>query len=284
MERSASPTIARPVTTANERPGAAVPTRPVALVTGASAGIGLVFAQRLAASGHDLILVARDAARLRAAADDLISRYGVQAEVLPADLSQEDGMRRVAEHIAQSDRLAWLVNNAGFGTKGKLVNRPAAEQASMLQLHVMAPMLLTRAALPGMIARRSGTVINVSSIASFVYSAGVVNYGASKAFLRVFSEGLALELKGTGVHVQALCPGFTHTEMHARAAIRKETIPAFLWLDAGRVVDYSIAQAERRGSTVCIPDWKYKTAVLIVKYLPEWMKGWMRARYGKTRV
>ena len=267
-----------------ESPDSAATTRPIALITGASAGIGHVFAQRLAASGHDLILVARDAVRLRAVADELALQHGVHAAAFPADLSREDGMRGVAEHIAQSDRLAFLVNNAGFGTKGKLVNRPAAEQASMLQLHVMAPMLLTRAALPGMIARGSGTIINVSSIASFAFAPGVVNYGASKAFLRVFSEGLALELGGTGVHVQALCPGFTHTEMHSRAAIRKETIPAFLWLDAGRVVDYSLAQAERGGPTVCIPDWKYKTAVVMLKHLPEWMKGWMRARYGRSRL
>src|SRR5581483_4488493 len=118
--------------------------RLVALVTGATAGIGRVFAQRLAASGHDLILVARDAVRLETLADELALQYGIEAEALAADLSRDDGMRRVADRIAQESRLAVLVNNAGFGTKGRLVNRPVAEQATMLELHVMAPMLHTR--------------------------------------------------------------------------------------------------------------------------------------------
>ena len=110
---------------------------------------------------------------------------------MPADLARDEGMRSVANRIAQMERLDYLVNNAGFGSKGKLANRPVAEQATMLELHVMAPMLLSRAALPGMIARSSGTIINVSSVASFIHSPGNVNYCATKAYLRVFSEGLA---------------------------------------------------------------------------------------------
>jgi hypothetical protein len=261
-----------------------LPSRYFALITGASAGIGKVFAQRLAAQGHDLILVARDATRLQAFADELSLQFGIDVEALPADLSRDEGMRRVAERITQTANLAFLVNNAGFGTKGKLVNRPIAEQATMLELHVVAPMLLTRAALPGMIERRAGTIINVASVASFVYSAGNVNYCATKAYLRVFSEGLAMELRDTGVHVQALCPGFTHTEFHDRAAVDKSSIPDWLWLDAGRVVDDSLAQAARRGATVCIPGLRYKAIVLLVKYLPEWIKAGTRARYGKSRL
>jgi short-subunit dehydrogenase len=258
--------------------------RPVALITGASAGIGKVFAQRLAARGHDVILVARDAQRLAAVADELTLQYGVQAEVLAADLARDDGVRSVAERITQGDRLSVLVNNAGFATKGKLVNRPVAEQATMLKLHVMAPMILTRAALPGMVARASGTIINVASVASFTYSAGTVNYCATKAYLRVFSQGLAIELAGSGVHVQALCPGFTHTEFHDRAAIRKSTIADYLWLDAGFVVDQSLAQAERRGATVCIPSLRYKLIVFGLRYLPDWLKASAQARYGRMRT
>jgi hypothetical protein len=132
--------------------------RPVAPITGASAGIGKLFAQRLAAREHDLILVARDAVRLEALADELALQFGVGAEALPADLARDEGMRRVAEQITQTDRLAFLVNSAGFGTKGRLVNQPVAEQATMLKLHVMAPIVLTRAALPGMLARETGTI------------------------------------------------------------------------------------------------------------------------------
>jgi len=258
--------------------------REVAVVTGASAGIGRLFAQRLAARGYDLVLVARDAQRLESLADELARTFGVQVEPLPADLARDDGMRRVAERIAQSDRIAFVVNNAGFGTKGLLVNRPVAEQATMLELHVMAPMLLTRAALPGMLARGSGTIINVSSVASFAYSMGNVNYCATKAYLRVFTEGLAMEVAGTGVHVQALCPGFTYTEFHDRAGIDRARMPAWLWLPAERVVDESLAQAARGGATVCIPALRYRVIVFLIRYLPEWLKRGARNSYGKSRT
>jgi len=258
--------------------------RPVALVTGASAGIGKMFAQRLAASGHDLLLIARDGVRLKQIADELSLQYGINAEAMPADLARDEGMRSVANRIAQMERLDYLVNNAGFGSKGRLSNRPVAEQATMLELHVMAPMLLTRAALPGMIARNSGTIINVSSVAGFTHAVGNVNYCATKAYLRVFSEGLATELIGTGVRVQALCPGFTRTEFHDRAAIDMKSTPGFLWLDAGRVVDDSLAQAARGGQTVCIPGWQYKLAVLLIRYLPQWLVRAIRTPLMKSRV
>ena len=258
--------------------------RLVALVTGATAGIGRVFAQRLASTGHDLILVARDATRLGALADELTLQFGITAEALPADLSRDDGMRRVADRIAQEPRLAVLVNNAGFGTKGRLVNRPVAEQATMLELHVMAPMLHTRAALPGMLERRRGWIINVSSVASYTFSMGNVNYCATKAYLRVFSESLALELAGTGVQVQALCPGFTHTEFHDRAGMDKETIPGMLWLSSERVVDESLAQIAAGGHPVCVPSLRFKLIVLLLRYIPEWAMRPVRARYGRLRT
>jgi len=258
--------------------------RLVALITGATAGIGKVFAQRLAASGHDLILVARDATRLSALADELSLQFGITAEALSADLARDDGMRRVADRIAQEPRLAVLVNNAGFGTKGRLVNRPVAEQATMLELHVMAPMLHTRAALPGMIERRRGWIINVSSVASWTYSMGNTNYCATKAYLRVFSESLALELDGTGVRVQALCPGFTHTEFHDRAGMDKKTIAGVLWLTSERVVDESLAQIAAGGHPVCVPSLRFKFIVLLLRYMPEWAMRPMRARYGRLRA
>ena len=258
--------------------------RLVALITGATAGIGRVFAQRLAASGHDLILVARDSARLTTLADELALQYGVNAEALSADLSRDDGMRRVADRIAQEPRLTVLVNNAGFGTKGRLVNRPVAEQATMLELHVMAPMVHTRAALPGMIERRRGWIINVSSVASFTYSMGNVNYCATKAYLRVFSEALALEVAGTGVRIQALCPGFTRTEFHDRAGMDVSTIPRWLWLNVDRVVDESLAQIGRDGPVVCIPSKRFKLIVFLLRYVPAWMQRPLRTKYGKART
>jgi short-subunit dehydrogenase len=184
--------------------------RPRALVTGASAGIGRVFADRLAARGHDLIVVGRDAERLGALAGELGAAHGASVEVFPADLSRDDEITRLVQRVSAASPLAVLVNNAGFGTTGRLVTVPPEPQVAMLHLHTLAPMRVTQAALPAMVARGAGAVINVSSVASFLFSAGSVNYCATKAYLTVFSEGLAAELAGTGVRVQALCPGFTH--------------------------------------------------------------------------
>lgn len=258
--------------------------RPLAVVTGASAGLGKIFAQQLAERGFDLLLVARDAERLRALADEVSLQYAVHADAYPADLSRDDGMRGLAERIAKDERVMVLVNNAGFGTKGKLATRPVSEQATMLELHVMAPMLLTRAVLPGMIARREGRIITVASVASFTAAPGNVNYCATKAYQRVMMEALALELEDTGVHVQALCPGFTHTEFHGRANIDKGTIPGFLWLDAKRVVRESLDAAFGDGPVVVIPTKRYRAIVTGLRYMPRWLRGILQKRYGKARV
>ena len=259
--------------------------RPLACVTGASSGLGKEFATQLAARGHDLLLVARDLDRLNALAADLQRQFGIVATAYQADLSRDEPTRALAEHLAGEPRLAVVVNNAGFGTKGKLATRPVAEQATMLEVHVMATMLLTRAAIPGMIERRHGIIINVASVASFTASMGNVNYCATKAYQRVFSEGLAMELAGTGVRVQALCPGFTHTEFHDRMKIDKSKgIPAWAWLNADRVIRDSLEAAFGNGPTVVIPGKRYKMVVLALRYMPMWLRGLMQERYGRARV
>ncbi len=242
--------------------------RPLALVTGASAGIGRVFAERLAARGHDLVVVGRDAGRLGALAADLAARYGAGVEVSQADLSRDDDIARLADHVAGGPPLAVLVNNAGFGTKGHLVETPSGPQAAMVHLHALAPMRVTLAALPAMVARRSGAIVNVSSLAAFVYSPGNVNYCATKAYLNVFSEGLAAELAGTGVRVQALCPGFTHTEFHERMQLDKRSIPGPLWLSAEYVVACSLAALDRGGPVVVVPGLRFKFLLLAVRLAP----------------
>lgn len=259
--------------------------RPVACVTGASAGLGKVFARQLAERGFDLILVARDAERLAALADELSLQHGITAVAHPADLSRDEPMRALAERLSKEERLMVLVNNAGFGTKGKLATRPVGEQATMLELHVMAPMLLTRAVVPKMIERREGFVITVASVASFTASMGNVNYCATKAYQRVFMEGLAMELAGTGVRVQALCPGFTHTEFHDRMQIDKtKGIPRWIWLSADEVVKDSLDNAFGDGPVVVVPNWKYKGIVLMLRYMPLWLRRMMQERYGRARV
>ena len=254
--------------------------RPLAVVTGASAGLGKVFAQRLAAKGLDVVLVARDSGRLTALATELNAAHGVACEPWPADLSRDADVDPLVERLRGDERLAMLVNNAGFGTTKSLARADPAGQEAMVRLHCLAPMRLTQAALPGMLARRSGTVINVSSVASFAGSPGNVNYCATKAYLRFFSQTLALECAGRGVNVQALCPGFTYTEFHDRIAFDRGRIPRWLWMSAESVIDTSLAQAARGGSAVCIPGLKYKAIVWLLKY-GGWVLAPLQARHRR---
>lgn len=243
-------------------------TRPLAVVTGASAGIGKVFCQRLAARGYDLIVAARNAARLESLREELERQYGVSVEVFPADLTIDTDVSLLAERLTRSPRLALLVNNAGFGTRGKLADASPAIQEAMLRLHVVAPMRLTQAALPVLLANRRGAIVNVSSLASFIYSAGNVNYCATKAYLTTFSEGLAAELAGTGVKVQALCPGFTRSEFHQRMDVDMSELPRWMWMSADRVVDTSLRALDRGRPVVCVPGLRYKLMVLLLRFIP----------------
>lgn len=242
--------------------------RPLAVVTGATAGIGKEFCARLAARGHDLIVVARDGNRLEALKLELEQRHGIEVEAFPADLTIDTDVSLLAERMTRSPRLALLVNNAGFGSRGTLADASPAQQEAMIQLHVMTPMRLAQAALPVLLGNGRGGIINVSSVAAFLYSAGNVNYCATKAYLKTFSEGLAAELAGTGVRVQALCPGFTRTEFHQRMDKDVSRLPTRAWLSAGYVVETSLRNWERGGAVVCIPGLRYKLIVLLLKLLP----------------
>jgi short-subunit dehydrogenase len=242
--------------------------RPLAVVTGATAGIGKEFCERLAVRGYDLIVVARDGNRLEALKLDLEQRHAIEVEVFPADLTIDTDVSLLAERMTRSPRLALLVNNAGFGTRGTLADASPTQQEAMLQLHVMAPMRLTQAALPVLLRNGRGGIINVSSVASFLYSAGNVNYCATKAYLTTFSEGLAAELRGTGVRVQALCPGFTRTEFHQRMDLDVGGLPAIAWLSVGKVVETSLRSMERGGPVVCLPGLRYKLIVLLLRLIP----------------
>ncbi len=235
----------------------------IAIVTGASSGLGELFAQRFAATGYDLLLLARREDRLRAIADRLSASFGVGVECLVSDLSTDHGLDAAVRAAARVDYPAVLVNNAGYGMTGYFDENPSEQQVRMLRVHLEATVRLTHAVLGRMKSRRAGAIINVSSVAGFLSSPGSTNYCATKAYLITFSRCLAQELAQHGVKVQALCPGFTHTEFHAAEYMRdfdKRTIPGFMWLDAEYVVDASL-KAIANDKVVCIPGLLYKSIV-----------------------
>jgi len=238
--------------------------RRTAVVTGATAGIGGAFARRLAADGCDVLLVARDADRLRGAAKDLGDRYGVTATALPADLSTPDGCDAVAARLGD---VHLLVNNAGTGLNGAFVGSDLADEERLLALNVRAVLRLTHAALPGMVERRRGAVVNVSSVAGFATVQPGSTYGASKAWVTAFSESIGQSVRPFGVRVMALCPGYTRTEFHDRAGIDMSKTPGWMWLDADRVVEDGLRDLAR-GRLVSVPDWKYKAAVFAMRHAP----------------
>ncbi len=257
--------------------------RPLALITGATSGIGAAFARRLAADGHDLVLHGRRKERLDAFAEELRSAHGVSVEVLIADLAEEVGIQAVEERLKRAQNLELLVNNAGFGIHGLFHETGVQDLEEMITVHVRASVRLARTALPAMLARSRGAVINVSSVAAFIPSAGSVNYGAVKAYLKAFSEGLHMELRGTGVRVQALCPGFTRTEFHGRRGIDTSRIPDGLWMSAESVVDESL-NCLKRGRVICIPGRKYRFFVWLAKWLPQsWFRKLRSARMKRTK-
>ncbi len=248
-----------------------VETPKLAVITGASSGIGAIFARKLAARGYNLLLVARREDRLRSIADELRALHRIQAEPLPADLTVQADRERVAARIRDAGDLGILVNNAGFGVLGYFFETDVAVPEAMHQLHVQATVALTHAALKNLVPRgEAGTgVINVSSVAAFLTSAQSVSYNATKAWMNAFTEGLAMDLAGRGspVTVQALCPGFTLTEFHDVARVDRGTVPRKLWMTADFVVEESLRAFNRR-QLIVIPGWRYKLIVAGMKLIP----------------
>ena len=234
-----------------------------ALVTGATAGIGESFSRLLASKGFNIALVARDEARLHERAASLREKYGVQTFVLPADLATDQGCAAVENYIKEFE-IDVLINNAGFGiNKAFTVSDLAAEQ-NLLDVLVRTPMRLMHVILPQMKERNRGTVINVSSVASFIAGG---TYSASKSYLTVLSESLHTELRDTNVKISALCPGFTRTEFHQRGRMNMSGLPSFMWLDSDQLVAQSWSDAQA-GKAVSIPGWQYKLLVAFISIMP----------------
>ncbi len=245
---------------------AATPANTTALITGATAGIGAEFARQLAEQGHNVVLVARDATRLQAKAEELEKRYGIRAEVLAADLADDGGVAAVVERLTDPARpVEILVNNAGIGLLRSFAENDIAEETRHLKLHVETAMQLTHAALQGMLVRHSGRIINVASVAAFLPRG---SYSAAKSWLVSFSRGANLAYSKQGVTVTAVCPGFTHTEFHDRMGMDKTATPRWMWLQAERVVREGLAD-NARGRAVSIPTKRYKVLTAAARVLPD---------------
>lgn len=238
-----------------------------ALITGASSGIGAAFARRLAADGYGLVLVARDADRLRQFADELSAQYGTAVEVIATDLADPVQLARVEARLSEPERpVDVLVNNAGFSLGRRFLRTTIEEQDRLLDVLVRAVQRLTYAALTGMAARGRGAVVNISSVASYVPRS---TYGAAKAWVTSFSEALAVEMRGTGVQVMVVLPGYTRTEFHQRAGVRTRG-PRMLWLSADRVVDDALRDL-KRGRILSIPSKRYRVLATLSRMSPRWI-------------
>ena len=234
-----------------------------ALVTGATVGIGESFTRLLASKGYNVVLVARDEARLHERAAGLREKYGVQTFVLPADLSTNEGCASVEDYI-KTYEIDVLINNAGFGINKAFSASELVAEQQMFDVLIRTPMRLMHTVIPGMKQRNSGTIINVSSVASFIAGG---TYSAAKSYLTVLSESLNTELASSGVKVSALCPGFTRTEFHQRGRMKMKGLPRFMWLNSDKLVEQSWNDAVAN-KPVSIPGWQYKLLVAIISIAP----------------
>ncbi|TFV59111.1 SDR family oxidoreductase [Mycobacterium sp. PS03-16] len=253
--------------------------RPVALITGPTSGLGEGFARRYAQDGYDLVLVARDESRLRTLAAELHDEAGAHVEVLRADLADAADRAKVADRLTAGVQV--LVNNAGFGTSGEFWTADLSVLQSQLDVNVTAVMQLTHAALPPMLAANKGTVINVASVAGLLSGRGST-YSASKAWVISFSEGLANGLGTTGVGVHALCPGFVRTEFHARAGIEMSGTPGFYWLEVDDVVRDCLAEVAK-GKVLIIPGVQYKAIAVGSRLVPRNLVRMLTRSVGRGR-
>jgi len=237
-----------------------------ALITGGTSGIGHAFAVEFASRGTDLVLVARDADRLEKVAAELRETHGVEVETISADLAVRDDVMRVADRIEDPARpVDWLINNAGFGLHSTVLDRSEIDiQAKAFDVMCLAVLILGGAAGRAMRARGSGRIVNVASTSAAIYTG---NYSAVKAWARTYSTALQLELRGTGVTVTGLLPGWVRTEFHDRAGINASKLPGFVWIEADKLVRSCLADAEK-GRIESIPDLKWKIAMFIGDHGP----------------
>ena len=261
--------------------------RVISAICGASSGFGAIYARRFAEMGHDLFLVARRRERLDAMAAELSEKYGIQVDVMAADLSVPEELLRVENRLMELDALEYLVNAAGFGGNRMFPDVDIDLETKMIQVHCIATMRLCRAGLIPMVAKKSGKIINIASAAGFLAGYGAADYTGTKAYLITFSRSLQSDVCRSGIRIQALCPGFAHTEFHDTEPMKntkiKKMVPGWLWIPAERVVSVSLAQINRRffHAVVCIPSLRYK---LVAWGGSEWWLAPLRILFSWGRI
>ncbi|GBL28562.1 very-long-chain 3-oxoacyl-CoA reductase [Actinomycetota bacterium] len=234
-----------------------------ALVTGATVGIGESFTRLLAHNGYNIVLVARDLPRLQERAKGLESSFGIETKVIQADLATDAGCKSIEDFII-NNHIDVLINNAGFGLNKAFTQSQLEAEQQMLDVLVRTPMRLMHVALPAMKERNKGVIINVSSVAGWIAGG---TYSASKSYLTVLTESLHTELASTNVKVSALCPGFTRTEFHQRGGMSMKGLPAFMWLNADKLVATAWKDAVA-GKAVSVPGWQYQLLTFVMRNAP----------------
>jgi short-subunit dehydrogenase len=258
--------------------------RNLVAITGASSGIGETFARKLAPD-YDLLLIARRGDRLSKLTEELSRQHGCGVESIAVDLTVREQLETVAKRLERERRLALLVNNAGFGLRGRFWEGNYEGQEKMHKLHVMATLRLTHAALRNLVAKNEGAIINVSSVSSYIRIAGTTSYAATKSWMTVFSEGIYMDLRsaGSNVIVQALCPGFTYSEFHEAMGVDRSTVSREgYWMTSEYVVEASL-EGLRRRKLLVIPNWRYRVLTALVSKLPSSVRLQVEDQIGKRR-
>jgi hypothetical protein len=244
----------------------------VALVTGASSGIGAALARRIAATGRRVVLVARSVDRLDDIAREIEAQHGVETHVIPTDLGVPAARGNLVDELTRRDlTVDWLVNNAGFGTNGRFHELPVERELEEIRLNVEALVDLTGRFMPAMVARRRGAVVNVSSVAGYCPGPYTATYSATKAFVSSFSEAIAVEARGTGVDVLCVCPGFTRTEFQDRAEIDTSALPGFVWMSADEVADQAVRSVGK--GPVLVNGMLNRVMAMTMRYTPHALLG-----------
>ena len=251
-----------------------------ALVTGGTSGIGAAFARQLAASGYDLVIVARNPERLASTAERLHAASGIRVETIRADLADLRDVQRVALRLGSAGHpVEVLVNNAGIGLRAPLVSTDTAAQQHAFDVMCRAVLVLGGAAAAAMRERGAGSIITISSLQTYLATGG---YAAIKAWVTAWSQSLSVELRGTGVTATVVLPGWVRTEWHERAGVERSSVPGFLWTDPDAVVRVALRDA-RRGRVVCIPSIRYRAIGWFARHAPLRLTRWVSAGISSSR-